>query len=158
MQGLLTLLLVGSLLGTGQPAQSPTLVQAAKDADWRVVRILLEEDTEVDETASDGSTALHWASYWDEVGVAELLISRGANPSAANDLGATPLWSAGLNSSSSMVRLLLQAGADPDAALLLGETVLMTAARSGSADVVEQLLVAGANPNRASAREQTALM
>lgn len=158
MQGLLTLLLVGSLLGTGQPAQSPTLVQAAKDADWRVVRILLEEGTEVDETASDGSTALHWASYWDEVGVAELLISRGANPSAANDLGATPLWSAGLNSSSSMVRLLLQAGADPDAALLLGETVLMTAARSGSADVVEQLLVAGANPNRASAREQTALM
>ena len=119
MQGLLTFLLGGSLV-TWQPAHSPTLVQAAKDADWGVVRILLEEGTEVDETAPDGSTALHWASYWDEVRVAELLIHRGANPSAANDLGATPLWSASLNSSSSMVRLLIQAGANPDAALRLG--------------------------------------
>ncbi|SVB78609.1 uncharacterized protein METZ01_LOCUS231463, partial [marine metagenome] len=52
MQGFLTFVLAGSFLVTGQTTDPPTLVQAAKDADWRVVRILLEEGTEVDETAS----------------------------------------------------------------------------------------------------------
>ncbi len=89
---------------------------------------------------------------------AELLIRAGANVNAANDLGATPLWTASLNGSAALVRRLLEAGANPNAALLLGETPLMVAARSGNASVVEQLLARGANVNARAARGQTALM
>src|SRR3954464_14452518 len=83
---------------------------------------------------ADGSTALHVASYQDDVKTADALIRSGVNVNAANDLGVTPLWNACLNGSASMVRLLLQAGANPNAALLSGETPVMVAARSGKAD------------------------
>ncbi len=153
---------VGDGLGRGQglglEQSLPPLVKAAKNADWEAVRVLLEQGVDVNVAAADGTTALHWASYWDDVVGAELLIRGGADPGAANDLGATPLWNAALNGSSAMVRSLLEAGADPNAALILGETVVMTAARSGNADVVGQLLAEGADPNVSAARGQTALM
>ena len=162
MRGLLTLALTFALLGAGgAPGDGPglpPLVDAAKNADWEAVRVLIDQGADVNVAAADGTTALHWASYWDDVAGAELLIREGADPGAANDLGATPLWNAALNGSSAMVRRLLEAGANPDAALILGETVLMTAARSGNADVVRQLLAEGADPNQSAARGQTALM
>ena len=131
---------------------------AAKNADWERVRVLLERGADVAAAAPNGTTALHWASYWDDLAAAEVLIREGADPGAPNDLGATSLWNAALNGSPAMVRTLLRAGADPNASLILGETVVMTAARTGNADVVEQLLVSGADPNVSAARGQTALM
>jgi uncharacterized protein len=113
---------------------------------------------DVNAAEADGTTALHWASYRDDVESADLLIRAGARVNAANDLGATPLWSASLNGSPVMVRRLLQAGANPNAALLLGETPVMVASRTGNPDIVEQLLARGANVNARAARGQTALM
>jgi ankyrin repeat protein len=134
------------------------LVDAAKSADRNAVRLLLQQKADVNAAEGDGTTALHWASYRDDIESADLLIRAGAKVNAANDLGATPLWAACLNGSSTMVRRLLQAGANPNAALLLGETPVMVASRSGNADVVEQLLSKGANANARAARGQTALM
>ena len=163
-RGLFALGLAFALVGAAdarhldQASASPPLVDAAKSADWEAVRVLLDQGADVNAAALDGTTALHWASYWDDRAGAELLIHAGADAGVANDLGATPLWNAALNGSSAMVRRLLEAGADPDAALILGETVVMTAARSGNADVVGQLLAEGADPNAVAARGQTALM
>ena len=106
----------------------------------------------------DGSSALHWASYRDDLESADRLIRAGADVNAANDLGVTPLWAASQNGSAAMVRRLLEAGANPNAALLKGETPVMVAARSGYAGIVEQLLAKGANPNARATRGQTALM
>ena len=113
---------------------------------------------EVKTTAADGTTALHWAAYKDDVAGATALIKAGANVNAANDLGATPLWLASLNGSAPMVRTLLQAGANPNLALLAGETPIMIASRTGNASVVDQLAAKGANLNARAARGQTALM
>ncbi len=149
----LALVLVGA--GVADP---PPLIEAAKDGDWETVRALVEQGADVTATAPDGATALHWASYWDDVETAELLIRANAYVSAANELGATPLWIASLNGSARMVRSLLAAGADPNVALLSGEAPIMTASRTGNPQVVEQLLAAGADPNISATRGQTALM
>ena len=145
------------LAGAGVAAPPP-LIEAAKVKDWEAVRAIVGQGADVTATAPDGATALHWASYWDNVEIAELLIRAGADVNATNDLGAGPLWVASLNGSSSMVRTLLEAGADPNAPLLSGEAPIMTAARTGNPEVVERLLAAGADPNVSAVRGQTALM
>jgi ankyrin repeat protein len=153
---LLTLVTAALLLGAA--AAPPSLLDAAKAQDWSAVREMIQAGEDVNARAPDGATALHWASYWDDVPAAELLIRAGADAGAANDLGATPLWIAALNGSAAMTRTLLAAGADPNAALPAGETPVMTAARTGDPEVLELLLAAGGDPNAHGSRGQTALM
>ena len=145
------------LIGAAGREVSP-LVDAAKNADREALRALLDQGASVDAAEVDGTTALHWASYRDDVDSADLLIRAGANVNAANDLGAAPLWTASLNGSAAMVERLLEAGANPNAALVLGETPVMVAAHAGSAEVVELLLASGADLTARGARGQTALM
>jgi ankyrin repeat protein len=152
---------VAAAVSTATVAQSsepPTLVEAAKKADWDAVVSLIQGGADPRGATADGSTALHWAAYWDNLQIAERLIEAGAPAGAANELGATPLWSAAFNGNAAMVRLLIEAGADPDAALLDGETPLMRGARSGGAEVVRIVLEHGADPNIKGTRDQTALM
>jgi len=139
-------------------AQRPPLVDAARNVDKEQVRALVQQGANVNAADADGTTALHWASYRDDLDIADLLIRAGAKANVANDLGATPLWTASQNGSATMVRRLLDAGANPDAPLLSGETPLMIAARSGSPACVEQLLAKGAQVNAHATRGQTALM
>jgi ankyrin repeat protein len=140
-------------------AAQVSMLAAAKGNDREAVRRLVaQKPAEVNAAEGDGTTALHWASYHDDVEMAGMLLAAGAKVNAANDLGATPLWIASQNGSPAMVRRLLRGGASANAALLLRETPLMVASRGGSADVVEQLLEAGANVNARAARGQTALM
>ena len=143
---------------TSHAAIRPPLLDAAKSGDKQTVQSLLQKGANVNATEGDGTTALHWASYRDDLETADLLIRAGAKINAANDLGATPLWTACQNGSEGMVRRLLGAGANPNAKLLLGETLLMVASRGGYPAIVEQLLAKGADPNARAARGQTALM
>jgi len=136
----------------------PPIVDAARTGDLNALRALVQNGVSVNAAEPDGTTALHWASYRDDVSGVDLLIRAGAKVNAANDLGATPLWNASLNGSEAMVRRLLEAGANPNLALLAGETPLMVAARTGSVPVVEQLIAKGADVNARGTRQQTALM
>ena len=136
------------------------LVQAAKQGESDTLRTLLKEGVDVNATQPDGATALHWAAHWDDLEMAQLLISAGARANVANVYyGVTPLSLACTNGSAPMARLLLNAGADANATQSTGETVLMTAARTGNVDVVKALLTHGAEVNAVHpARGQTALM
>lgn len=136
----------------------PPVVAAAKDSNWAELQTLLADGVEANAIYGDGSTALHWASYHNNIDSAKLLIAADADINANTDLGVTPLWLAAENGSAEMAELLLQAGADVKAALNSGETLVMTAARSGDGNVVRALLVGGADPNTAVTRGQTALM
>lgn len=136
----------------------PPVVAAAKDSNWVMLQNLLSDGAGVNASYGDGSTALHWASYHDNIDSVKLLLGAGADVNANTDLGVTPLWLAAENGSAEMAELLLQQGADASAALNSGETLVMTAARSGDGSVVRALLAAGANPNGAVTRDQTALM
>jgi ankyrin repeat protein len=142
-------------------AASPDLrlIQAVRSQDETAARALLKQRIDVNTQQGDGSTALHWAAYHDNVPFADLLIRAGARADTANDLGATPLHLACTNRSAAMVNRLLAAKANPNARLLNGETVLMTCARTGNAAAVKALLVQGADPKASEPEHnQTALM
>ena len=55
-----------------------SLIDAAKRGDTAMVRTLLAgADANVDASEPDGTTALHWASYHDDIESADLLIAAG---------------------------------------------------------------------------------
>jgi uncharacterized protein len=152
----LTALLAGSLMAAD--GVRPSVVDAVRTGDKTALKALIQKKVDVSAPDADGSTALHWASYRDDLESADLLIRAGAKVNAANDLGVTPLWPASENGSAAMVQRLLAAGANPNAALLSGETTLMVGARSGYPEVVKALLSKDANVNAHGPRGQTALM
>jgi ankyrin repeat protein len=147
-----------ALAGSLFAANAVPIVDAAKRSDKDAIRSLLQKKADVNAAEPDGTTALHWTSYRDDLEGTDLLLKAGAKVNAANDLGATPLWNASQNGSAAMVKRLLDAGANPNLALLAGETPVMVAARSGYPEVVELLLARGGNANAHGARGQTALM
>lgn len=111
------------------------------------------------DTRTDGTTALHEAAHVDDVQAMTRLIAAGADVTAANRYGVTPLWLACLNGSATAIDLLLKAGANANTVVPGGETVLMTAARTGKPDAVNVLLRHGASVNAKEGwRGQTALM
>src|SRR5262249_37582895 len=124
----------------------PKVADAVMNRDLAGLRELLARHVDVKSPQPDGTTALHWSAHWDNLEAADLLIKAGANPMAANRLGATPLFIAAESSSAAMVTKLLAAGADPNVPFLSnGETPLMVAARSGNVEIVKILLDGKAN-------------
>src|ERR1700684_4522056 len=91
----------------------PSVIQAAKNGDKDALRALIQKKVDVNQAEADGATALHWASYHDDLNSADLLIQAGAQVNAAKGLGAAPRGAASQNGSSAMVRNLLDAGANP---------------------------------------------
>jgi ankyrin repeat protein len=123
------------------------------------IRALLKQRVTVNIPQADGMTALHWATYQDDLELAQLLVRAGAHVKAANRYGVTPLSLACTNGNGAMVEMLLKAGADPNAALPGGETPLMTASRTGTLAAVNALINHGASVDAKDERRgQTALM
>jgi uncharacterized protein len=140
-------------------AADTRLIQAVKAQDEARTRALLKQRIDVNAQQGDGSTALHYAAYFDNIAIADLLLRAGARPDTANDLGSTALHLACNNRSDAMVSRLLAAKANPNAKLLNGETVLMACSRAGNAAAVKTLLVQGADPKAVEPEHnQTALM
>src|SRR5215831_3139527 len=71
---------------------SSELGDAAMARDRDRVRALLFEEADVNLSQADGATALHWAARWGDLETAGLLVASGANPTAANRDGATPMF------------------------------------------------------------------
>src|SRR5262252_3184563 len=95
----------------------------------------------------------------DELDVADLLLRAGADATAQNRLGLTPIYLAAANGNGAIIRKLLEHGANANQVEKTGETILMVATRSGNADAVKTILDAGANPNTTEPQLQlTALM
>jgi ankyrin repeat protein len=145
-----------SLFGAGSDAR---LADAVEKMDRARIRTLLQQRVDVNGPQVDGMTALHWATYQDDLKTVELLVRAGANVKAANRYGVTPLLLACTNGNGAMVDRLLKAGADPNTTLPGGETALMTAARVGELASVKALLSRGASvDSKDDRRGQTALM
>src|SRR5689334_24670599 len=119
------------------PAADTRLADAAMNGDRAVVKSLLQQHVDVNTPQGDGTTALHWAAFRDDLDMVKMLLAAGANAKAATREGAiTPLLMACTNGNTSIIDLLLKAGADANTTNANGTTALMTAAAAGSADAV----------------------
>ncbi|HWA23620.1 MAG TPA: ankyrin repeat domain-containing protein [Caulobacterales bacterium] len=148
------------LFASAAAAGDTALIDAVKRGEPTAVRALLKKGLDVNAPLPDGTTALHWAAYLDDLKTVEALLAAGANASATNDYGVAPLHLACENRNAAIVMRLLASGADPNqAALPTGVTVLMACARTGNPDTVRALLARGARVNASErAHRQTALM
>jgi ankyrin repeat protein len=135
------------------------LVRAAEQDDRQRVAALLKKHVAPDCAPGDGTTALHWAAYNDDLALVKLLIGAGAKADARTRLrGLTPLHMAAESGDALLIDALLQAGAPADAQNESGTTPLMIASASGSTAAVIALLAHGADINaREKANGQTAL-
>jgi uncharacterized protein len=152
------LILALGVAGVALAADRPTLADAAERRDQVLVRTLLDAKTDVNAAQADGTTALHWAAYNDDLEMVTLLVRSGANVNASNRYGVPPLSLACANGNAAVATVLLEAGADANAALKGGETVLMAAARAGNPAAVQALLAHHARLDARERRGQTALM
>ena len=149
-------LAIASLSAVGA---SPSLADAAKNQDWDTVRTLVHQGGDVDVPQPDGSTALHWAAYWNSRDTLDVLLEAGADVNVQNDYGATPLWAACANRHGAIVRRLLDTGANPNLRLRSGETLLMRCAHTGAPVAVRALVEHGADVDAVEPEKgQTALM
>ena len=147
-----------ALASLGAGGADTRLADAARNGDLAGVEDLLRAGVAVDTAEPDGTTALHWAAYRDDVEMAARLITAGADVDRANAHGATSLSLACVNANPTLVQHLLEAGADPGL-MASGEPPLLTCARTGSVEAVELLLGRGADPNVPDAwKGQTAVM
>jgi ankyrin repeat protein len=144
------------LFAAGDSRLSEAAMRGERDA----VHKLLAQKADVNGAQGDGSTALHWAAFHDDLELVKTLLTAGAKFDAVTREGAiTPLFMACTNGSAVVIEALLNAGADVNSTKANGTTPLMTAAAAGGVDAVNVLLAHGAKVNATEAAHgQTALM
>ncbi|HEU4624459.1 MAG TPA: ankyrin repeat domain-containing protein [Steroidobacteraceae bacterium] len=141
------------------PEKPAPLVEAVRAKDSVRAMELLAAHADVNQRTSDGTSALHWAVYNNDVALVDHLLAAHADPNAKNDYGSTPLSEAAVVGNAEVVRKLLKAGADVESPNRDGQTALMIVARTSNLDVAKLLLDHGAAVDaREQWRGQTALM
>ncbi len=142
------------------PGADSRLSDAAMRPDRDAVRLLLVQHADINGPQGDGSTALHWAAFHDDLDLMKTLLAAGADVRAkTREGGITPLFMAATNGNAAVIDALLKAGADANSAKSNGTTVLMIAAAAGNPQAVELLLAHGADVQAKEAiHGQTALM
>jgi ankyrin repeat protein len=154
---IVVLILMTGMLGAQTPEAA--MMDATRQGDLEALGSLLANRTDPDATEPDGSRALHWAVYRDNVDAVRLLIEAGATPTVKNREGASPMYLAATNGNAEIIEILLDAGEDANAIVTAeGESALMLASLTGNDRAVRILLERGADVNHVQERGQTALM
>eukprot|EP00943_MAST-04B_sp_MAST-4B-sp1_P003942 g3942.t1 len=130
---------------------STALYIASKNGHANVVKILLENNANVNLFKSDGETALCVAAKNGHSLVIEHLLSYNASVNQPTNDGVTPLWYASSRGHVNVVDVLVKNKADIKRSASDGSTALWIAASNGHAGVIRSLQKAGADlnvPNR----------
>ena len=137
----------------------PDGFDAAAIGDVDRLKEALEADPSFASSCSgDGFSALHLAAWFGHVAVAELLLAKGADPTAVatNGTDLQPLNSAAAGGSEVIAHLLLDRGADIEAPQRGGVRPLHSAAHRNDRAMVQLLLDRGADPAAATDDGRTA--
>ena len=142
-------------------AADTRLSDAAMQGDRRRSAPCSKQKVDVNAAQGDGTTALHWAAFHDDLEMVQAAPRRrrqreGRHPRRRHHAAVHGLHERQRRHDR---RSCSKAGADANSAKANGTTALMIAAASGSADAVKLLLDRGADVNaKESAHGQTALM
>jgi ankyrin repeat protein len=125
----------------------------------RAVELIHETPELVSAYSHDGWTPLHLACFFGQPGVAEALITQGADVKARSRNAAqnTPLHAAAAGRNAEAVRALLEHGADVNARQEGGWTALHAASQNGDVEMVRLLIAGGADVQIRAANQQNAL-
>ncbi|CEF67649.1 No mechanoreceptor potential C [Strongyloides ratti] len=112
----------------------------------KVATVLLQDyGASIEAITLDNQTALHYAAKFGQLGVAQALLAFGANPSAKDDKGQTPLHLAAENDYPDVVKLFLKMKQNNRQVLTAidgnGFTCAHIAAMKGSYAVVKELMM-----------------
>ena len=124
-------------------ADAPLLVGAAEAGDLAALRRLLDARVPVDaRDARDARrrTALLAATQANRIDAARLLIERGADVNAKDEMQDSPFLYAGAQGRLEILRMTLAAGADLKSTNRYGGTALIPAAHRGHVETVRELL------------------
>ena len=162
----LVLMLSGPVLAAAGDVVVPLetdapIALAARQNDAAKVRALLDARprSDVNVRTSDGTSALHWAVYHNDVDLVDRLLKAGADVTTKNDYGATPMSEAAVVGNVQVLRKLLAAGADVESPNGDGQTALMVIARTSNVEAAKLLIGKRANVNAVEQwRAQTPLM
>ena len=91
------------------------LAAAVQRNDRAAIVQLLGRKAGINVAQPDGTTALHWATYHDDVDLVTRLLGAGADVRATNRYGVTPLSIACQNGNAAIITKFLDAGADANA-------------------------------------------
>jgi len=138
------------------------LIESAFHGDMRKIRLLLDEGLDVNETTTDGVTALRMASQEGHTEVVKLLLDRGADVNAKDASGVTALLMASHKGHTEIVKVLIDKGADVNVVNVkstgTGSTALIIQSCDGHTEVVRLLLEKGADVNATGDGKTTALI
>ena len=123
----------------------------------RVSELINQDASVIGHWSPDGGTALHFACFFRQPKVVELLIRAGddVNLPAKGFGTVTPLHAAAAGRNPEAIELLLKAGAKPNVRQQGGYTPLHSAANNGDARSVRLLVDHGADPTLTSDDGQT---
>src|SRR5688572_25662615 len=103
-----SVLLVLGVLIRPAAAGELKLVEAIKRGDTAAIRALLDRRSEVNATEPDGTTPLHWAVHANDAATVTMIVRAGANVTAANRYGVTPLMLAAAGGNVKVIEALLE--------------------------------------------------
>ena len=116
-----------------------------EEMDMSKIQDLIKMGADVEAKDERGRTPLHWASFWNHIETAKLLLERGADLEAKTNSGMTPLHWASYKDNIELAKLLLDSGADLEAKDSIGGTPLHWASEFNSIETAELLLERGAD-------------
>ena len=86
------------------------LLTASKNGNLEYVKLAIAQGANINAKDEKGSTALHWATYYEHTDIIRFLLMQGANPYETDKYGLTPIDVAKFNKKEKALKIFKEFG------------------------------------------------